>query len=431
MKKSSGVMSAGEGHSPVSSTVAVSGYGRIARVPQEDSDLTRVGLGTPMGEMMRRYWQPVCLSDELKDLPMKLQIMGEELVAFRDLKGRVGVLDRHCAHRGTSLEYGRIEEEGLRCCYHGWLFNTSGNCLQQPGEPPGNHANDRFRLGAYPVIEFGGLVFIYMGPPEKEPVFPLYDALEAPGTQVIAYRNYTRGIVADCNWLQIQENAMDPFHTAVLHSTMGGGLHFSKIFAALPQLGFEETRMGMKYVRTSALPNGLTFVRVMEAMVPNARAMANALVSKEEEHYEKSTTIGWWTPVDDTHTIGFHLEAMKLVDGKPLPSNKAMAKVGRTSGKVPGRTCYEDTQRDPDDCEAQVSQRPIAIHKLENLGTTDLGVVMLRRLLRKGLKDIAAGNDPKGIIRDRSMQSVEIVAGNRIFKDESRHAAVAGALPQA
>lgn len=411
-------MPADSGNSLISSTVAVSGYGRIAQVPQEDKDLTHTGFGTPMGELMRRYWQPVCLSEELKDLPMKLQVMGEELVAFRDLKGRVGVLDRHCAHRGTSLEYGRIEEEGLRCCYHGWLFSPSGHCLHQPGEPPGNHANDRFRLGAYPVIEFGGLVFIYMGPADKEPVFPLYDALEAPGTQVIAYRNYTRGVVADCNWLQIQENAMDPFHTAVLHSTMGGGLHFSKIFAALPKLGFEETRMGMKYVRTAALPNGLSFVRVMEAMMPNARAMANALVSKEEEHDEKSTTIGWWVPIDDTHTMGFHLEAMKVVDGKPLPSNKAMAKVGRTSGKVPGRTSYEDTQRDPDDCEAQVSQRPIAVHKLEHLGTTDVGVVMLRRQLRMGLKDIEAGKDPKGIIRNQSEQTVEIVAGNSIVAAE-------------
>ncbi|MFM9971368.1 MAG: Rieske 2Fe-2S domain-containing protein [Burkholderiales bacterium] len=391
----------------------LSGYGRIAHVPAEDADLTHVGFGTPMGEMLRRYWQPVCLSAELADLPKALVIMGEELVAFRGGDGQVGVLDRHCAHRGTSLEYGRIEKEGIRCCYHGWLYAPSGRCLQQPGEAPTSGLKDRVRQPAYPVIEYGGLVFIYMGPPDKQPLFPLYDCLDQPGYQVIAYRNFTRGVVAECNWLQIQENAMDPFHTAILHSSMGG-LHFSKLFATLPKLDFEETRAGMKYVRTAELPNGMKFIRVMEAMLPNVRAMANALVSREEVHSEKSTTIGWWVPIDDTRTLGFHLEAMKVVDGKPLPSAKAAAKVGRTSGKVPERTSYEDTQRDPDDCEAQVSQRPIAVHKLEHLGGTDRGIVMMRRLLRQGLDAIKSGNDPKGIVRDNSNRVVNVVAGNTI-----------------
>jgi hypothetical protein len=255
-----------------------------------------------------------------------------------------------------------------------------------------------------------------MGPPDKQPVFPLYDCLLTEGRQVIAYRNYTRGIVAECNWLQIQENAMDPFHTAVLHSTMGGGLHFSKIFALLPKLGFEETRAGMKYVRTADLPNGLKFVRVMEAMLPNVRAMANALVSREDVHTEKSTTIGWWVPIDDTHTLGFHLESMAIRDGKPMPSMKQAANVGRTAARMPARTSYEDTQRDPDDAEAQTSQRPIAVHKLENLGTTDLGIVMMRRLLRRALREMQSGNDPQGVIRDPAHQVVEIVAGNTISR---------------
>src|SRR5688572_18591045 len=115
--------------------VAASGYGKIAVVPKEDERLTHVGLGTPMGELLRRFWQPVCLSEELGDLPKRITILGEDLVAFRDRKGRVGVLDLHCAHRGASLEYGRIEEAGIRCCYHGWLFGADGQCLQQPGEP--------------------------------------------------------------------------------------------------------------------------------------------------------------------------------------------------------------------------------------------------------------------------------------------------------
>ena len=115
--------------------VEESGYGRNAIVPEEEGRLTHVGLGTPMGELMRRYWHPVCMSSELADLPQYIKILGEELVAYRDKSGRAGVLGAHCIHRGTSLEYGRIEENGIRCCYHGWLFNREGRCLDQPGEP--------------------------------------------------------------------------------------------------------------------------------------------------------------------------------------------------------------------------------------------------------------------------------------------------------
>ena len=152
-----------------------------------------------MGELLRRFWQPVCLSEELRDLPKRIRILGEDLVAFRDRAGRVGVLDLHCAHRGASLEYGRIEEAGLRCCYHGWLFGADGRCLQQPGEPKTSRYKDEVIQPAYPVVEYGGLVFIYMGSPDKQPQFPLYDNLAQEGTVLSAYRNFSRGVVAECN----------------------------------------------------------------------------------------------------------------------------------------------------------------------------------------------------------------------------------------
>lgn len=394
--------------------VAASGYGKIAVVPKEDERLTHVGLGTPMGELLRRFWQPVCLSEELGDLPKRITILGEDLVAFRDRKGRVGVLDLHCAHRGASLEYGRIEEAGIRCCYHGWLFGADGQCLQQPGEPRTSTYKDEVTQPAYPVIEYGGLVFIYMGPTDQQPEFPLYDNLEQEGTVLSAYRNYSRGIVAECNWLQIQENVMDPVHTAFLHSTISS-THFTEAYATIPQLKFEETEMGMKYIRTAVLPSGRVFRRVQEIFMPNVRAVSEALVSNDP-HVEKSRVIGWWVPVDDTHTIGFHLEALLVVDGKPVPSSLATAPVGRTSGTTPGRTCYEDTQREPDDCEAQVSQRPIAVHALEHRGTTDMGIVMFRKLLWKALKDRESGRDPKGLIRDPQKSKIRVVAGNEITR---------------
>lgn len=404
----------------LSTAVRSSGYGRIAVVPQEDERLTRVGFGTPMGELMRRFWQPVCLSSELTDLPKRIRILGEDLVAFRDRQGRVGVMDLHCAHRGASLEYGRIEDQGIRCCYHGWLFSVDGQCVEQPGEPSTSRYKDEVTQAAYPTVEYGGLVFAYMGPPDQQPAFPTYDSLEREGMVVTAYRNQSRGTIAECNWLQIQENVMDPAHTAFLHSTISN-LHFTQAYAAIPELEFEETAMGMKYIRTSVQPDGRIFRRVQEIFMPNVRAVSEALVSNEP-HVDKARVIGWWVPVDDTHTIGFHLEALPVVDGKPVPSALVTAPVGRTSGTTPARTCYEDTQREPDDCEAQVSQRPIAVHALEHKATTDAGIVMYRKLLRNALRALEQGRDPKGLIRDPSASKIGVVAHNQILEPAPRPA---------
>jgi nitrite reductase/ring-hydroxylating ferredoxin subunit len=392
--------------------VAVSGYGRIAVVPKEDETLTRVGFGTPMGELLRRYWQPICLSEELKDLPKAVKILGEELVVFRNKKGNVGVLDAHCAHRGTSLEYGRIEDDGIRCCYHGWYFANDGRCLQQPGEPSTSTYYKEVFQPAYPVREYHGLVFIYLGPPDKQPLLPRFEVLEQENTQVVAYRNFSRGVVAPANWLQIHENVMDPIHTAFLHSTIST-THFTKAFAAIPQLAFEETELGMRYIRTSKQPTGHTFVRVQEVVLPNVRAVSETLVS-DKPHVQLAPIIGYWVPVDDTHTIGFYLEALQIIDGKVRPSSMIDAPIGRASAGSAPRTSYEDTQREPDDCEAQVSQRPIAVHALEHRGTTDAGVVMCRRLLREALRDLQDGRDPKGILRDESQLPIRLKARNEI-----------------
>ena len=140
-----------------------SAYGR--QTPPPDYELTCVEPGSPMGELLRRYWQPVCTSDELHDLPKKVKLLCEELVVFRDKKGRVGALEPHCSHRGTSLEWGRVEEEGLRCCYHGWLYDTHGHCIDMPCETQEFRRRMDVWHPAYPTTEYGGLVFVYMGPP--------------------------------------------------------------------------------------------------------------------------------------------------------------------------------------------------------------------------------------------------------------------------
>ena len=391
--------------------MVVSGYGRTGVIPQENVELTHVTLGTPMGELLRRYWQPVCLSSDIDELPKYAKILGEELVAFRDKRGRVGVLDAHCAHRGTSLEYGRIEENGIRCCYHGWLYGTDGACLEQPGEPPASTQKSRIAQPAYPAQEFGGLVFAYMGPLDKQPLFPRFDILEREGWKLFGYRNMSRGAVADCNWLQIQENAMDPIHTAFLHSTISTR-HFTDIYATLPQLDFKETAYGMKYIRTAKLPSGRTFERVQEAFTPNMRSVADNL-TPDRPHSERSTLIGWWVPVDNTHTIGFHIEAYDPGDQEKV-TTFSRAKEGRTAGTQEQHRDYADAQRNPDDKEAQLSQRPVAVHALEHLGTTDRGVVMFRRLLRRALEELKAGRDPQNVFRDPAKCLINVVAGNTV-----------------
>ena len=389
----------------------VSGYGRTGVVPQEDVVLTHVTFGTPMGEVLRRYWQPLCLSSDIDELPKFVKILGEELVAFRDKRGRVGVLDAHCAHRGASLEYGRIEENGIRCCYHGWLYAVDGTCLERPGEPPGGGPRNPVVQPGYPAREYGGLVFAYMGPPDKQPLFPRFDILEQQGWELFGYRNMSRGAVAECNWLQIQENAMDPIHTAFLHSTISSR-HFTDIYATLPQLDFKETQYGMKYIRTAKLPSGRSFVRVQEAFTPNMRSIADNL-TPDRSHSERSTLIGWWAPVDNTHTIGFHIEAYDPND-KEKVTTFSRAKEGRTAGTQEQHRDYADTQRNPDDKEAQVSQRPIAIHALERLATTDRGVAMFRRILRRAIEDVRAGRDPQNVFREPEKCLINVVAGNTV-----------------
>src|SRR5918996_377956 len=149
-----------------------SAYG--LKIPEPYPELTRVGPGTPCGELMRRYWQPVCLSAELRELPKRVRILGEDLIAFRDGQGRAGLLFFRCSHRGTSLEYGRVEEKGIRCCYHGWLYDVGGRCLEQPAEAADSTLKEHIRHPAYKARELGGFVFAYIGP-QPAPLLPNYD----------------------------------------------------------------------------------------------------------------------------------------------------------------------------------------------------------------------------------------------------------------
>src|SRR3954469_8276121 len=177
-----------------------------------DVEIVQTGRGTPGGEYLRRFWHPVAYESEIDGsnrAPLRVRIMGEDLVVFRDRSGAVGVLHLHCSHRGTSLEFGRVEAHGIRCCYHGRVFDVDGTILEMPGEPAAERLRLEANQGAYPTHVFGGIVFVYMGPPERVPAFPLLARFQVPGvTHVPGER-----LVLDCNWLQVKENAVDPHHT--------------------------------------------------------------------------------------------------------------------------------------------------------------------------------------------------------------------------
>jgi phthalate 4,5-dioxygenase len=180
---------------------------------EENELLTRTGPGTPCGELMRRYWQPAVLSEELSPgtAPLPIKLLGEDLVLFRDDQGRAGLLGIHCSHRGADLSYGRIEDGGLRCIYHGWLYDIQGRCLDQPGEPGGGAGRDGVRHPAYPCIEQAGVIFTYMGP-QPAPLFPRYEFLAVPEEQVFATK-----LFHECNYLQANEGNIDLSHLTFLH----------------------------------------------------------------------------------------------------------------------------------------------------------------------------------------------------------------------
>ncbi len=382
-----------------------SGYGRNAIVPAEDTTLTHVTFGTPMGELMRRYWHPVCMSSELTDLPRRLRILGEELVAYRDGSGRVGVLGAHCIHRGTSLEYGRIEENGIRCCYHGWLYNETGKCLDQPGEPDESRYKDEVRQPWYPAEEYKGLVFAYMGPLDKKPLLPLYDILEDEDAAYLTYRNYSRGEMAACNWLQLQENAADPVHTYILHGWNPGLFEFDEVMAVRPRFDYAHSDRHVSYVRTTDLDSGFRLIRISTIFVPTARSVPPTEVSgtDPERETERARMVGWWVPVDNENTVGFHIERVEPGRKVFQPPHEAIVRP------------YEDTQRWPDDWEAQTGQRAIARHKLEHLASSDRGVVLFRRRLREAIAAVERGEDPPGTARRPADRIVEIPSRNDVL----------------
>jgi len=347
--------------------------------PGEDEELTRVGPGTPCGEYLRRFWQPIIRSSELTDLPQRLRILGEDLVVFRDKRGAIGLLELYCPHRGTSLEFGLIGEKGIRCCYHGWLFDVDGTILETPGEPADSTLKERLFHGAYPVHEHEGLVFAYMGPPEKRPAFPVLDTYHLPDYKLIA-RVPT---VWECNWLQVKENSMDPAHLAFLH-TLPGSEGFTADLKELGEWDWMETPIGMVYVDTRR-EGDRVWVRVADFILPNIHQFPpNADPMAQRNSINRPLATTWAVPLDDTHTmqIGYY----------HAPGGRELRR-GAGFGQDASRP-YKERQRVPGDYDAQVSiHGGVARHGLEHLAATDRGVTMMRNMIRRGIRAVRNGED--------------------------------------
>ena len=383
-----------------------SAYG--LKIPDPDPELTRVGPRTPCGELMRRYWQPVCLSADLKDLPKTVRILGEDLIAFRDGEGRAGLLFFRCSHRGASLEYGRVEARGLRCCYHGWLYDVEGNVLEMPLEPPNNPFLKQIQHPCYPAREFGGLVFAYMGPLEKLPEFPLYDVWQKDGGSLKARMGPRVGGPVNCNWLQAEENLMDALHTFWLHTRHSGAQFPSQAYGMNPdELKYEETDMGMRFMLSRKLENGKWWELTWEMIMP----LNVHLVYTDEPKTERVHAVTYCVPVDDSHQLGASIRWIPEDGHDQVSGREKLSPAGRQDQS------YEYTQRHPDDKEAVESQGPIALHGLEHLVTSDRGVVMFRSILRKAIAVLRAGNDPKGIFRDAARARFVVTSAGSAVRD--------------
>ena len=360
-------------------------YHSAKNIP-EDVEITHVGSGTPGGEYLRRFWQPVALSSELGDLPKNIDMLGEKLVLFRTRTGEVGLLDRHCSHRGASLEYGLPSDQGIVCCYHGWHYGVDGRVIEAPNDPASKEPGQLWH-GAYSIREYKGIIFAYMGPPDDIPEFPILDSYNQPDTEMVPFTLYFA-----CNWLQILENCQDPTHSCFLHTRVSG-VQFAPSWGELPELDYVPTPIGSININVRRWKD-LVWVRTGEIILPNGnQAGALWLTAEEEETFIRTSLTRWMRPIDDTHTqvIGwryFNDRVDPHHDG-----NRREVGIGKIDfiGQTEDERPYDERQRVPGDYEAIVSQRPIALHSLENLNHADRGVALLRRLVRQGIRSLKNG----------------------------------------
>jgi len=341
-----------------------------------------------MGELLRRYWHPVAAAEELDTVGVKpIRLMGEDLVLYKDGQGIYGCLELHCAHRRADLSYGIVEQQGLRCNYHGWLYDETGQCIAQPFDDlahPEAHLKAKIRMRAYPVGVKGGLVWVYMGP-SPAPLVPDWDAFS--WDDVLVQLVFTE---VPCNWLQGQENSIDPVHVEWLHSywTWRQSEQLKPLIQGHHiKIGFDEWEYGYQYRRLTDSPTdtGEQWRVGRTCLWPNAFVLAT--------HFE------WRVPIDDTHmlSVGWFFDAPPR--GTAFPGDKRIHYWNAPlTNPEDGR--WISTHVMNQDYIAWVGQGQVPERTREHLSPSDQGLVMLRQRLFEEMKRVERGEDPWGVIRD-------------------------------
>ena len=399
--------------------------------PEENEILVRTTRGTAAGEWMRRYWQPVALSEELQEngAPLAVKLLGEDLVLFRGDSGQVGLLARRCSHRGADLSLGRLEDGGLRCLYHGWLYAADGRCLEQPAEPEGSDFKSKIRHCSYPCKELGGIIFTYMGPGEP-PVFPLYEPLIAPENHRYAYK-----VLHECNYLQAHEGEIDPAHLSYLHrrtnqpswrqrSIKGSdGVQPMALYRkdAAPRIEIEETDFGVRVYSIRRADDEKIYLRLTNSIFPNVSTIIGPMAG---DGYD----INWHVPIDDHHHWKYvvifrrsgpleardwkniHSLRPEMTPDYRLVRNAANNYLQDRESMKNGNFSGLGTNNLPQD--AAMVQSPGAIQNRdeEHLGTTDKAIIANRRAFLKAIRQVESGEEAPHVIRDPAKARVPEIA---------------------
>jgi phthalate 4,5-dioxygenase oxygenase subunit len=410
----------------------------------ENRLITRTGPDTPGGALMRCYWHPIALADELPpgSAPMPVKVLGEELVLFRDDRDRLGLLDLYCSHRCADLSYGRIEDGGLRCLYHGWLFDINGRCLEQPAEPPESRYKDEIRHLAYPVIERAGLLFAYMGKGEQ-PLLPSYEFLTAT-----AEHRYLHKAFVECNYLQAVEGGIDPAHMSYLHRswrpppwrrkdarTVPGSGKAAATFLGEdrgPRLETERTDFGVRNYAIRDAGNGTRYVRISNFIMPNKVANVGS-----EGRVGEGYSVHWHVPEDDENHIRFDFIfnrirpvardayeqefASEVIENRYRRNRRNRYLQDRalmSTANFSGMGDHHGAQ----DAFATETQGPIHERSREHLGASDACIVAARRQLLAGVAAVQAGGDPIHVIRDPAQNDMShIVVASEVVPPGTDH----------
>lgn len=377
---------------------------------ERNAFMTRVGRGEPMGELFRRYWLPLTLSEQLPEPdgdPVRLRLLGEDLVAFRDTNGNIGVVEAFCPHRRAPLFFGRNEEAGLRCVYHGWKFDTTGQCVDMPSEPAESDFKDRVSVRAYPAREFGDTIWVYMGPGEP-PELPQMEWATVPS----AHRRVGMWIV-DCNWLQVLEGNVDTAHVSFLHSAIDGipGVREEGLEDRAPQLQVIENSAGFAYGgRRKRRIDDQYYWRVTQFLMPMYTLIPGPTWPR--------ACVGV-VPIDDHHAIrfqvGYNAEAPLEPAGRPL-TTREMGEFRFPDGQtidiwiptenrdnrygldreMQRRVNYSGIQGiETQDRAMTEGMGYVCDRSQEHLGTSDLAVIAMRRILERRAQDLQKGIEPR------------------------------------